>query len=258
MNIDTSDYYPWGNSRKRPSESRYAPSDPERNAPDMPADDSTEADDTPPEAPAGFPTALSHLLSWILSPVLMPTYAIVAVFILSMFSYAPATTKWTIIGIVFAMTCVIPCVAVFVLTRFGDVHDVALTRRTDRLYPYIITLACLLACGFYLTRTGLPLWVGFFYIGAAAATAVNLIVNFFWKISAHGAGIGGFLAMLLVLNRCGLPSCDMWPIVTATAAAAGLLGAARVWLWRHTPLQTVAGEITGFLGVLLLEMLIGA
>lgn len=212
-----------------------------------------EEDENPPK---GFMTFFSHFLSWVFSPVIVPTYAIILVFYLSMLSYAPATSKWSIIGIVFAMTAVIPALAVFVLTRFGDVTDMALSRRSDRLIPYIVEGACLLATGYYLTTTGLPDWVGYFFIGAAIATGVNLIINTWWKISAHGAGMGGFIAIILVLNRYGLPPYNLWLWCVGAIFAAGFLGMARVWLKRHTPLQTIAGEIVGFLGVMCMEVII--
>ena len=223
------------------------------STPCPPEDPSSSTDDAPPK---GFATGLSHVLSWVLSPVLMPTYAIIMVFALSMLSYAPARSKWIITGIVFGMTCLIPCIAVYILTRFGDVKDVALTRRTDRFIPYVITGACMLGCGLYLNVTGLPHWVGNFYIGAAIATAVCLLVNFRWKISAHGCGMGGFIAMILVLNRYGLPPYNLWIWCISAVAFGGMLGAARVWLGRHTPMQTVIGETVGFLGVISVELML--
>lgn len=274
MKIDTSDYYPWQHDRIRPAEAESMMDNVVKDAPENSdenvrareeAEDKIESrtnlgfsdaevpDEVPPQAPSGWITNVSHILSWVLSPVVIPTLGIISVFELSVYSIAPASTKWLIIGIVFALTCVIPSLAVYLLTRFGDVSDVALTRRSDRLIPYIITFASLLACGFYLTRTGLPNWVGFFYIGAAIATAVCFVINFKWKISAHGAGIGGLVALLMVLNRYGLPAYNLWVWVMASALAVGLLGAARVWLWRHTPMQTICGAVVGFLGVIMME-----
>lgn len=273
MKLDTSDYYPWGDSRKRPAEnvesrdttlievagqqSSESSSQVEDGDTEIICDTKVNEMDVNesehPHAPKGTITLFAHLLSWIFSPVVVPTLGIIAVFYLSMLTYAPAKAKWIIAAIVFSLTCVIPCAAIFVLTKFGDVKDMALTRRSDRLYPYIITLSCLLACGYYLTTTGLPNWVGFFYIGAALATGVNLIVNFWWKISAHGAGMGGLIALLMVLNRYGLPSYNLWGWVVAAVVAGGLLGAARVWLHRHTPMQTICGETVGFLCVIAME-----
>lgn len=286
MKLDTSDFYPWNDGRKRPAENlsaensaledaelnpaEAAPSSvnsaaiPAERPPVIPTEENTRplsdiapetASEETPRAPAGVLTMLSHFLSWVLSPVITPTLGIIAVFYLSMYSYAPRGAKLLIAGIVFTFTCVIPCAAIWILTRFGDVSDMALTRRSDRLFPYIITGACLFGCGWYLMRTGLPEWVGYFYIGASVATLVNLLINFKWKISAHGAGIGGLIAMLIILNRYGLPAYNLWGWVLAAVIAAGLLGAARVWLWRHTPMQTICGEIVGFLGVMATELM---
>lgn len=201
-------------------------------------------------------TGAAHLLSWVLSPVLMPTYAIIMVLCLSMLSFAPMHSRLIIIAIVFGMTALLPCLAILVLMKYGDVHDAALTRRTDRFIPYVVTGLALLGCGFYLSTTGLPGWVSLFYIGAALAIAVNLVVNFRWKISAHGAGIGGFIAMIMIMNRYGLPHYNLWIWCVGAVIAAGLLGTARVWLGRHTPMQTIMGELAGFAGVLSMELLI--
>lgn len=200
-------------------------------------------------------TGISHFLSWVISPVLLPTYAILLVFGLSMLSFAPMKSKVIITCIVFGFTAVLPSLAIFVLMKYGDVKDAALTRRTDRFIPYVITGCCLLGCGLYLSTTGLPRWVSLFYIGASIATAINLLVNFKWKISAHGAGIGGFIAMLMIMNRYGLPHYNLWGWCIAAVMLGGLLGTARVWLGRHTPMQTVMGEIVGIAGVLSMELL---
>ena len=200
-------------------------------------------------------TGVSHLLSWVLSPVVLPTLAIILVFGLSMLSFAPMRSKVIITCIVFGFTGVIPALAIAVLMKYGDVKDVALTRRTDRFVPYVITGLCMLGCGFYLSTTGLPRWVSLFYVGAALAAAINLLVNFRWKISAHGAGMGGFIAMLMIMNRYGLPHYNLWGWCVCAVIAGGLLGTGRVWLGRHTPLQTVMGEIVGIASVLSMEML---
>ena len=256
---DTSDYYPYTpGSSCDPEEEELSSKNEEiskmiNEFQGRPLEVITSEDEHPPK---GFMTIVSHILSWIFSPIIVPTYAIIMVFYLSMLSYAPTGSKWAIIGIVFALTAVIPALCVWVLTKFGDVSDYALSRRTDRLIPYIVVGASMLATGFYLTPTGLPQWVGYFFIGAAVATGVNLFVNIWWKISAHGAGMGGLIAMILVMNRYGLPPYNLWWWCLAAIVAAGFLGTARVWLGRHTPLQTVAGEIVGFLGVLSMELIV--
>ena len=62
--------------------------------------------------------------------------------------------------------------------------------------------------------------------------------------------------MLMLMNRYGLPHYNLWGWCMGAVIAAGMLGMARVWLGRHTPMQTVMGEITGVLAVLSMEFLI--
>lgn len=201
-------------------------------------------------------TGVSHVLSWGLSPVLLPTYAILLIFGLSMLSFAPMQSKVIITCIVFGFTGVLPSLAVALMIKFGDVKDAELTRRSDRFIPYVITGCCLLGCGLYLSTTGLPRWVSFFYIGASMACVINLLVTFKWKISAHGAGIGGFIAMLMLMNRYGFPHYNLWLWGVCAVIAGGCLGTARVWLGRHTPMQTIAGEIVGIASVMCMELFI--
>ena len=146
--------------------------------------------------------------------------------------------------------------------RHSDIYNEPLWRGEGcgayaqiRPIPYILIGCALLGCGYYLSTTGLPVWVSLFYIGAAVAAAVNLIVNFWWKISAHGAGMGGFIAMIMLMNRYGLPHYNLWIWCIGAVLAGGLLGMARVWLGRHTPMQTVAGEVSGIICVLAMQWL---
>lgn len=270
MKIDTSDYYPWDADRKRPAEKEAeeeqetevveettAPVSPDLQSSTNSGEASIPEDNGhAPQHDLGFITILAHMISVVLSPVIIPTLGMVALFTLSMLSYAPTNAKLILIAVVFVLTCVVPCAAILVLRKFGNVKDVALSNRSDRLFPYIVMIVCMVGCGLYLTKTGLPLWVGYFYIGAGVAIVVNLIVNIWWKISAHGAGMGGLIAMFLLLNRYGLPPYNLYWWVIAAVIAGGVVGAARVWLGRHTPMQTICGEIVGFASVMITEMFV--
>lgn len=198
-----------------------------------------------------YKTAISHFLSWVLSPILTPTYGIITVFLITVLRYASPTAKWVATAVVFALTCVLPGLCVWLLTRFGNVSDLALTRRTDRLYPYIVITAGLVGAGFYLRAMGVPPFVSNFYFGAAVASVVCFIINFWWKISAHGCGMGGYVALLAIISRDTLPHPNLWIAICVAVILTGLLGSARVYLDRHTPLQTIAGSLVGFLAVFL-------
>ncbi len=80
-------------------------------------------------------------------------------------------------------------------------------------------------------------------------------MNFWWKISAHAAGIAGIVAMLIQMTKEGPTVGAMtWWIVGAIVVA-GFLGSARIWLGRHTLMQVLAGSAVGFLSVWTLSLL---
>ncbi|MDE5773023.1 MAG: phosphatase PAP2 family protein [Muribaculaceae bacterium] len=197
---------------------------------------------------------LSHFFSWVFSPLLTPTYGIIAVFAFTPLRYAQAGSIATVISVIFALTGILPGLTVWLLTKFGDVSDLALTRRSDRLYPYIIITAAMIAAGFYMHVLKSPEWIPLFFWGAAAACVINFIINFKWKISAHGAGIGGLTALFAILTNYALPTIHVWIWLVIAIILCGVLAASRVWLGRHTPMQTIAGTLVGFLCVFFTEL----
>ncbi|MDE6295175.1 MAG: phosphatase PAP2 family protein [Muribaculaceae bacterium] len=200
-------------------------------------------------------TLVSHILSWVFSPLLTPTYGMIAIFTMTPLRFAPLRSIFIVISVIFSLTAILPGLTVWLLTRYGDVADMALTRRKDRLYPYIIIIAALVAAGFYLKIIGTQLWIPSFFWGAAAAAAICFIINYWWKISAHGAGMGGLAALFAVLTRYSFPTVDVWIWLLAAIAVCGLLASARVWLGRHTPMQTIAGTLVGFICVFITELI---
>ena len=72
-----------------------------------------------------------------------------------------------------------------------------------------------------------------------------MVVNFKWKISGHGAAIGGMLAFLVFLAYNGL---NAWPMdgwIFGAILATGITGTSRLILERHTLLQVAAGTVNG-------------
>lgn len=194
-------------------------------------------------------------LSWILVPLNMPLFGLWFIFGLSILAVLPTTLKWQLTGIFFALDIVLPMILVGIMKWLGFVKDIGLNNRTERAIPYAISILVLAGSGYWCQRLGFPLWVAGFFYGGAAAAVVNLIVNFWWKISAHMAGMAGVLALLVRLLSRGdaFGPTETWLIVWILLT--GLLGASRIWLGRHTPLQVLCGLLVGFLSVYLLTLL---
>lgn len=210
--------------------------------------------DEMPSVAEVFLKRFSTFLSWVLVPLMMPVYGMMLVFSESILSYTSFRTKVVFTLIVFAINVVLPMLFVLVLKKIGLVQDVGLNNRKERSIPYIISIVAFLGSAVYMHFKGAPNWLSMFFVGGALAGVVNFIVNFRWKISAHAAGIAGVVAMLLIILKEGVPQpgCYIWFIVMIVLS--GMLGSARVFLGRHTPMQVLCGYAVGFLSVFLLSL----
>lgn len=200
-------------------------------------------------------TRCANVISWVFVPLLMPVYGIILIFSLSFLSLAPSHTKFVFTLIVFGANFIVPMLLVLLLKKMGLIQDVGLNGRKERLIPYVITIICMSGTGIFLYAKMAPLWVAMFFAGGALAGLVNLIVNFWWKISAHAAGIAGIVAMLIQITKEGPTIGSMTWWIVGSIIVAGLLGSARIWLGRHTLMQVLAGTAVGFLSVWTLSLI---
>ena len=197
----------------------------------------------------------AQIISSIFSPLMMPTYGISLALLLTFLQAVPTITRLGIIAIVLLLTAIIPAVLIRSLSTFKLVKDFALTERTDRLIPYVVTLLLYISTTIYLFLANAPTWLYGFMIGASVALAITAIVNRWWKISAHSTGAGGLVAFSMVIAT--LPSTTqplLWLIIT-TILTAGFIGTSRLILERHTPWQVYSGFINGLVNVLLWSLI---
>lgn len=195
---------------------------------------------------------ISHFLSWVLVPLLMPVYGLILAFGLSVLDVVPSQMKVRFILIIAGINFVIPILLVLLLKFLGVVEDVGLNGRKERLIPYTITVICFGASSWFLATKGAPVWLCMFYAGGALAALINLIVNFKWKISAHAAGIAGVIALLIKMEKDTSVSPELFLWLLIVIGLTGLMGSARIWLGRHTVWQVLAGYAVGFCSVFFL------
>lgn len=266
MKLDTSSYYPKSPLDDEPQEEIHEVSEVSEVSESHGIPEGHEghenreiAGDTEPAEPSGpvgqAVTNISHLLSWLLVPLMMPVYGTLLAFGLSILAFTGMGVRIAFVGVVFAFNVLIPSLAVIILKRMGFVRDIGLNDRDERLVPYLICITGLVGTALFMSYKGAPEWLVMFYYGGAAAGLVEVVINRWWKISVHSAGIAGLVAMLLhlLLYDYSLPSTFAWLLVAV--ALAGMLGSARIWLGRHTLGQILAGYAVGFCAVYFLMMI---
>lgn len=192
------------------------------------------------------PRLTAHILSDVFSPMLAPTYAMISALVLTPMSLLPTSPKvWSTAGILF-ITAVIPMLFILMLMRMGKVSDAAISNRNERTAPFTATILCYIGAAFFVRYLRAPYWIQNFYLAAAMVSAISLLVTHWWKISAHTGAMGGLAGIIFWMVERGL---ILWCPILWVCIAFALLGAvawARLYLDKHTVLQTLAGAALGF------------
>lgn len=197
----------------------------------------------------------ASVFSSVFSPLLVPTYGVILALWLSVLVFLPAAMRWTVVAITFVSTCLLPMLAIITLWKLGIIKDPQLNNRTERTTPYIITGLCYLGCGLFLASNNAPSWLWALMIGGAIATAICILINTRWKISAHMAAMGGLLALMFRIAASNMQAVQLNAWLTAAVIVAGCVGSSRVLLERHTLWQVIDGTAVGFICVFFISMI---
>lgn len=191
---------------------------------------------------------LAQLISVVLHPLLVPTYLVGVL----CFALPPGV----VVGLgldgravllrTWGLTFWLPALLVAGLQQLGLINSVELPERRQRPLPLLITA---LAFGAAALRLGQIYHAGnlaALLFGMALAALLTLFITLFWKISAHGVGMGGAVGLftVFVLNeRLPLTVAWAWWLLVLLLAAA--VAWARLRLAAHTPAQVLAGLALG-------------
>lgn len=197
---------------------------------------------------------ISKIISALFNPMLIPTYGMAFAIEFSWLHILPLRTRLITVGVVFILTGLLPMIIIGGLSAMEFVKNFALTERKDRTLPYACSLALYISAVVYLYMVNAPWWIAAFLCGGALSIVVVMIVNRWWKISAHATAMGGLLGLVMEMAwRSGLPTFYLWLLIAAILAA-GLVGTARLILKCHTPQQVYAGYANGLICILLIYL----
>lgn len=195
----------------------------------------------------------SNIISTLFHPLLMVTYGITIALMNTFLVLYPLRMKLLIWGSTFLSTAILPGLFIYLLVRNGAASDLELSKRKERVLPYLIFVTSVVLCLYFLYRMMMPFWLIALLMGVCVALLLALCINFFWKISAHMIGVGGLLGALMGVARIHLV--NPYPAFIAVLLIAGLLGTSRIFLKRHTPIQVYAGFSLGFMCTFVASMM---
>jgi hypothetical protein len=207
--------------------------------------------------------AFAQFVSAIGHPMLILLYVLLLMLATNPFLFGVRSMDETravvLIVSVFASTILIPGAGVALMKPLGLVKSLELADKQERIGPYIITGVFYLWLFKNLITLGqTPVLFSKFVLGATIGLFLSFFINIFTKISAHTVGMGGLLAMILLLlsnwqnPMAGIPAfggtvlVSMYYILILSILLAGAVGSARLALRAHEPGQVYLGYVTGF------------
>lgn len=189
------------------------------------------------------------------SPFTVPAAAAWIIFSLSILKILVPGAATLYVLTVFGATCVVPLLALIVLQRVGVVQSFFMYRRSERILPYCLQIVALGAVALFLVYKGANAWIWTVFCGGAAIGVVNLIINFFMRISSCCSSMAALLAVLMVVNADGMPQYSLIWWVIGAVALAGVTGSLAISVARHSVWEVLAGYATGFVGIILFNLI---
>ena len=192
----------------------------------------------------------ARMLSITFNPFYLPLVGLILLFLCSYLSMLPLSYKLTVVFITYLFTILLPT---FLIRMYNKYHAKKLFRLLNherRMVPYIISITCYFTCYYLMAYLRIPHFISSILVAALAIQMVCALINIWWNISTHSAGIGGVTGALIVFSLIFGFYLLWW--LSLTLIISGLVGTSRLILRRHTLAQVVVG----YLVVLLIASLI--
>ncbi len=191
---------------------------------------------------------IAHTISAIFQPLIMPSL----VFFVVLFHIDNSTNitvdgQWTILSLVFLTTCLIPVCTILMFRFTKVIKDLQMTSRKDRLLPFaFISIFYVLVTFLFHRQLPLNNLLSATLISMTLVVVLTNLITFFWKISAHSAGISGLVGFCLVFSMKFVGSNSLFFPLLAALLLMGVIMWARLYLNAHKPSEIIAGAVLGF------------
>lgn len=192
----------------------------------------------------------NKIVSFVLQPMLMPTFGMILLLFTDVFSFYPPAWKWLAVGGTFLFTGILPATPILIMLKRGELRDLYISKKEQRTLPYLFSLLAYTFWAIFMWRVlYFPTFIVAMGVGSTISIIIILMVNLKWKISAHLSGIGGVAGG--VFATCYQLAINPIGLFIAVLFFSALTAYSRIELKAHTPAQTLAGFSVGFLIVFL-------
>jgi hypothetical protein len=193
-------------------------------------------------------TGFAKLISYIFQPLLMPTMVFYTLlFHLGSSSNLTDKGRWTVLWLIFLTTCLIPMVTVIMFRLTKVIKDLQMQDRRDRFIPFVfITVFYLVVAYLILGQEWMNVIMRVAFKAITAVVVLTNLITFRWKISAHAAGVAGWLGFIVAFAVENLPGSTLFYPLLIAVFLNGLVYWSRLYLNAHKPAEIWAGAFMGF------------
>jgi membrane-associated phospholipid phosphatase len=191
----------------------------------------TTIDPPLPVPPLSRDRSMARWVSRVASP---PLLAVTGVLVAAVEATGVAAWWWA--AFLLTLSVGVPSGFVFYLVKRGKVTDFDVFVRSQRFWPYILSLVCGGLSWLVLAMGHAPRLMIVLSGASVSQGLLMFLINTRWKISAHAASTAGIA--VIIWQILGTPAAPVLLVIPLVAWS-------RVRLGRHTLLQVVAGAALG-------------
>lgn len=193
-----------------------------------------------------LPTFFAWIISILFHPLIISSFgAIVILFWYPEYRSLHIHGKSQFFTMFFIFTYVLPLLAIPLYFFVIKLTKSTVTKHHIRLFLLITTTAIYTFAYTILKDFDSFSMVNMYLLVCSVLMLLSLIITYFWKISLHMIGIGGFIGLLSAL-LLGSGVFDM-RLFSLSILLAGGVGFARLQLKAHTHIQVYTGFSLGFI-----------
>jgi hypothetical protein len=189
----------------------------------------------------------AKIISLVFHPILIPTYLIGILMTLDVFFalMIPSDAKWKIVLLILITSALFPAITLYGMYRFKLISSLSMERKEERLYPYTATTIFFFLSAYMIWQINISPVYYYCLLGASILALLTLLINIFWKISAHTVSVGGVLGILVAFQEVLL--IDILWLIALIILIGGVIGYARLRAGSHNQAQIYTGYVIGFM-----------
>ncbi len=192
---------------------------------------------------------IAHGISYLLHPLLMPSYGLLILFTLFNFGLG-STFEKIILVTVFSGTFLLPASFIPFYKYYKIISNIHMNDKRERLVPILFTLFLYFFTFLILRRLPLPYPILAFIFSSLVSLFITFVITLYWKISVHMIGMGGLIGLIFSI-MIYYKNIDYLFIMPGLILLSGILGTSRLYLKAHDNLQVYVGFFSGIIMVLI-------